>query len=428
MKTFRSMLAGVLLCAFTVPVTAGNGNYVVKAHENFPPPKIDGVLDDPFWEKVSVLDQFTQYEPVEGGIPSEKTVAYIGYDSRNLYVGVRAYDSNPDAVRACLTKRDEARGDDEISIYLDTFHDKKQAFVFQVNPCGVQSDGVYLENRRRRPGGSGFDKIDISWDTFFLTGARMDNQGYTIEIQIPFKSLRFPNASQQTWGLQVRRNIPRKNEDIYWAPRSRDINGFLVQAGILKIEGPFEKGRNFEVMPVITGIQSAQEKFNPQPSLNLKYGITSDLTADLTLNPDFSQIEADMPQVEVNQRYPVYFPEKRPFFLEGRDIFDTPIELIYTRSIVNPAFGTKLTGKTGGTSLGFLSAYDKTPTYIDIPLNEDIEELQENNRGLVNIFRLKQDLYSESYIGFVLTDKETGRGWNTLTRNHNRIGGGGRSL
>ncbi len=424
MKKLHLMLAGLLLCILPAPSASGSGNFVVNAAENSPPPKIDGFLDDPFWEKASVLDQFTQYEPVEGGKPSEETVVYIGYDSQNLYVGARAYDSNPGAIRACLTKRDEVMGDDEISIYFDTFNDKKQAFVFKVNPCGVQSDGMYLENRRRRPGG-GFDGIDKSWDTYFLTGAEMDAQGYTVEIQIPFKSLRFPNAPTQTWGLQVRRNIQRKNEDIYWAPRSRDVNGFLIQAGTLKIEGPLEKGRNFEVMPVLTGIQSAHEKFNPQPSLNLKYGITSDLTADLTVNPDFSQIEADMPQVNVNQRYPLYFPERRPFFLEGRDIFDTPIELIYTRSITNPAWGTKLTGKTGKTTLGFLSAYDETPTYINIPApaGTDIEALQENTRGLINIFRLKQDLYPESYIGFVFTDKETGQGWDTLTDNHNRVGG-----
>ncbi|MFW6137249.1 MAG: DUF5916 domain-containing protein, partial [Candidatus Aminicenantaceae bacterium] len=349
------------------------------------------------------------------------TVAYIGYNSQNLYIGVRAFDSNPDAVRACLTKRDEVMGDDEISIYLDTFHDKKQAFVFQVNPCGVQSDGVYLENRRRRPGG-GFSRIDSSWDTFFLTGAVMDHAGYSVEIQIPFKSLRFPHSLRQIWGLQIQRSIPRKNEDIYWAPRSRDVNGFLIQAGTLAIEGPLEKGRNLEIMPVITGKQSAAEKFKPKPGLNLKYGITSNLTADLTFNPDFSQIEADMPQVDVNQRYPLYYQEKRPFFLEGRDVFNTPIELIYTRSIVSPLWGGKLTGKTGKTTLGFLSAYDETPIYINIPI-EEMESLQENTQGLVHIFRLKQDLYPESYIGFLLMDKETGAGWDSITQNHNRVGG-----
>ncbi len=422
MRKFR--LRGHLLLLFILavaPAVHGSNYMMVEAAESSPPPKIDGILDDPFWENATVLDQFTQYEPVEGGMPSEKTVAYIGYDSRNLYIGVRAFDSNPDAIRACLTKRDEMMGDDEISIYLDTFHDKKQAFVFQVNPCGVQSDGIYLENRRRRPGG-GFNRIDSSWDTFFLTGAVMDHTGYSVEIQIPFKSLRFPNSLRQTWGLQIQRSIPRKNEDIYWAPRSRDVNGFLIQAGTLAIEGPLEKGRNLEIMPVITGKQSAAEKFKPEPGLNLKYGITSNLTADLTFNPDFSQIEADMPQVDVNQRYPLYYPEKRPFFLEGRDIFNTPIELIYTRSIVSPLWGGKLTGKTGKTTLGFLSAYDETPTYINIPI-EEMESLQENTRGLVNIFRLKQDLYPESYVGFLLMDKETGAGWNSITQNHNRVGG-----
>ncbi|HZX10701.1 MAG TPA: DUF5916 domain-containing protein [Acidobacteriota bacterium] len=424
---FRCLLRLIIVSFFmfwnvlTFFASESSGNYSVKAVEYSPPPKIDGKLDDEFWQNAAVLDDFTQFEPVEDSVPSEKTKAYIGYDRKNLYIAVRCYDSRPEAIRANLCKRDKVEGDDQITIYLDTFMDKKRAFTFQVNPCGVQSDGVYNEFQRRRPGG-GFEKIDKTWDTFFLSDAQIDELGYTIEMQIPFKSLRFPDSTSQIWGFQIQREIQRKNEEIYWAPRSRDVNGFLTQAGTLKIEGKLETGKNLELMPIVTGRKTDEKKLKPQPGLNLKYGITSDLTADLTLNPDFSQIEADMPQVDVNQRYELYYPEKRPFFLEGKDIFDTPMELLYSRRIINPMWGLKLTGKVGKTSLGFLNVFDQTPSVIDIPnTSESYQEGLEH--GLVNVFRLKHDIFTESYIGFILMDKETGEGWDSIFNNYNRIGG-----
>ncbi|MFW6140628.1 MAG: DUF5916 domain-containing protein [Acidobacteriota bacterium] len=398
-----------------------NGNYSIKAVEYSPPPQIDGKLDDRFWQNAAVLSNFTQFEPVEGSVPSEKTEVYIGYDRKSLYIALRCYDSRPQAIRANLCKRDMIEGDDQITIYLDTFLDKKRAFTFQVNPYGVQTDGIYNEFQRRRPGG-GFEKIDKTWDTFFLTEAQIDELGYTVEMQLPFKSIRFPDSTSQIWGLQIRREIQRKNEEIYWAPRSRDVNGFLTQAGILRIQGKLETGKNFELMPIVTGRKTDEKEVKPKPGINLKYGITSDLTADLTLNPDFSQIEADMPQVEVNQRYEVYYPEKRPFFLEGKDIIDTPMELFYTRTIINPSWGVKLTGKVGKTSLAFLNVFDETPSVIDIP-NASASYQESLDHGLINVFRLKHDILSESYVGFIFMDKETGGGWDSLFDNYNRIGG-----
>ena len=418
-------LSSFLLAAISVADDNNNGgNFRIRAPQFPSSPKIDGTLEIPVWEEGIVIDSFTQYEPVEGSEPSEKTVAYIGYDSKNLYIAVRAFDSDPKGVRACLTQRDQVMGDDVITVYLDTFNDKKRAFVFQVNPCGVQQDGIYTETRRRgRGGGSsgGFFGFDRNFDTFFITDANIDDQGYTVEMAIPFKSLRFPNTPNQIWGLQIMRNIRRKNEEIYWHPRSRDVNGFLIQAGTLEVNGHIEKGKNFEIMPVLTGLKALGSKVDTDPGINFKYGITSDLTADVTINPDFSQIEADMPQIDVNQRYALYYPEKRPFFLEGKDFFDTPFELVYTRNIVNPLWGTKLTGKVGKLTMGFMSAYDETPAEIDNPW-EDEPDI-EGYRGMVNVFRLKQDLYSESHIGFILTDKEMGTSWKTLTRNYNRVAG-----
>lgn len=419
----KAMVIGVMICSLWVFSEDRRGNNHVKVPRFENSPKIDGKLENPLWESGAVLETFTQYEPQEGAPPSEKTVAYVGYDEDNLYIAVRCYDSNPQAVRANLTQRDKVYGDDEVTVYIDTFNDKKRAFVFQVNPCGVQSDGIYTDTRRRRRG-MGFERIDKNWDTFFLTNAHRDDQGYTVEMAIPFKSLRFPNSNPQTWGFQIVRNIRRKNEEIYWSPRSRDVDGLLIQTGAIELDGNISQGKNIEIMPVATGLKLADQKFEPEAGLNLKYGITSDLTADLTLNPDFSQVEADMPQIEVNQRFALYFPEKRPFFLEGKDVFDTPMELVYTRTIANPQWGLKLTGKTGKTTLGILSAYDESSPEIDLSYgSEDEDADSEYTRGLVNIFRLKRDLATESYIGFILTDKETGDSWNTLTSNHNRVVG-----
>jgi len=429
MKTTKEFCLYIFLSLFILSLFSfsqeDKDNYHVKIPEFTSPPKIDGKLENPLWEKGAVLDAFTQFEPQEGASPSEKTVAYMGFDKDNLYIAIRCLDSNPESIRACLTKRDKVEGDDEVTIYLDTFNDKKRAFVFQVNPCGIQTDGIYTETRRRGRG-RGFFGFDRNWDTFFLSDAHIDDSGYTVELAIPFKSLRFPNTQPQSWGLQIMRTIRRKNEEIYWRPRSRDVNGFLIQSGTLEIDGAIEKGKNIEIMPVLTGLKQSDEKFNPEGGVNFKYGITSDLIADITYNPDFSQVEADMPQVEVNQRYAVYYPEKRPFFLEGKDFYDTPLELVYTRKIVNPQWGTKFTGKIGKTTLAFLSAYDTNPPDINIGDSSDEDEDEEEEadnpyNALVTVFRLKRDLYSESHIGFIMTDKEMGLSGDSLTDNYNRV-------
>jgi len=389
------------------------------------PPEIDGRIEPLAWERAYVIEDFVQYEPQEGAAPSERTVAYVAHDHKHLYIAVRCFDSTPEAIRACLTQRDMVMGDDEVSIYLDTFNDKKRAFVFQVNPCGVQSDGIYTEptGRSGRGGGMGFDRIDRSWDTYFRAAAAIDGTGYSVELAIPFKSLRFPHTESQEWGLMIMRSIRRKSEESYWPGRSRNVNGLLVQAGRITIDGEIEKGRNLEVMPVVTGAKATGEKLDPQAGLNLKYGLTSDLTADATLNPDFSQVEADMPQVDVNQRYPLYYPEKRPFFLEGKDFFETPLELLYTRTMLEPQWGLKFSGKAGRTALGFMSVLDGNAPDINFPGAEFPVVGETPPRGLVNVLRVRRDLFSESSIGFILTDKEMGYEGEALTRNHNRIAG-----
>lgn len=429
----------LLLTNFSLSSAKSKGNeasYHLSVPEFQKPPQIDGILENPLWGGGVVIEGFTQFEPQEGAAPSERTRAYLGYDRENLYIALRCFDSNPKAIRTCLTQRDRSSGDDEITVYLDTFNDRKRAFVFQVNPCGIQTDGVFSEGTGQRGrggggggGGGGFERFDRNWDTFFLADAHMDEGGYAVEIAIPFKSVRFPNSSSQKWGLKIVRTIRRKNEEIYWPPHSRNVNGFLVQAGTLEIKGVIQKGKNVEIMPVFTGLQESGHKFDPEGGLNFKWGITSDVTFDSTYNPDFSQVEADMPQIGVNQRYALYYPEKRPFFLEGKDYFDTPFELAYTRNIVNPQWGIKLTGKMKGTTVGFLSSLDQASPALDLYDAEEDEDEEEDEseeptyRALINVFRLKTDLFSESYIGIIATDKEVETPGSHLSATYNRVAG-----
>lgn len=385
-------------------------------------PEIDGVLEPEIWENAARMESFTQYTPMEGAAPSEQTIGYIGLDGDCLYLAFRCFDSNPKAVRASLTPRDQARGDDGIRIYIDTFNDKKNAFVFEVNPRGIQSDGVFSEIRRTGRGG-GFEMYDRNWDAFFLADARMDEQGYVIEMAIPLKSVRFPHVPRQTWGLQVQRTIKRKNEEIFWRPRTRDVNGFLIQAGAITFECAMTARKNIEIMPVATAAKVDAGRIAPQAGINVKYGLTSDMTVDLTANPDFSQIESDIPQVALNQRYPLYYPEKRPFFLEGKELFDTPFELTYTRQIVDPSWGIKLTGMAGRTTIAFLSAMDESAPPIDIPGAAEGVFHETGNRSWLNVFRLRRQVLSESYLGIVFSDKEIGGAASGLFGNHSRVAG-----
>ncbi|MGQ9800265.1 MAG: DUF5916 domain-containing protein [Candidatus Saccharicenans sp.] len=406
------------------PSLAAPGSPEVKPGLLNKPPKIDGVLGNPEWLGATVIHEFRQYEPQEGAPPTEQTTVYLGFDRDNFYIAFECLDSRPADIRCTLCQRDRVQGDDVVSVYLDTFNDQRRAFVFETNARGVQVDGVYVEaNPRRNRGRSeSFDRVDRNWNGYFLSAARTTDRGYVVEIAIPFKTLRFPNRKVQSWGLILRRQIPRKNEDLYWPPRSRDINGLLIQSGQLRLDRDLMRGKNLELLPALVGGEALGDKFRPEPGANIKYGITSDVTADLALNPDFSQIEADIPQNEVNQRYPLYYPEKRPFFLEGKDIFDTPFELLYSRKIVSPVWAAKVTGKLGNTSFGVMSAFDDRPVAIEIPGAPELDELA-SYRSWNNVFRLRQDLFSESYLGFMAADKEMGLVGSSIFSDYNRLVG-----
>ena len=255
---------------------------------------------------------------------------------------------------------------------------------------------------------------DPSWDALFDSAGTLVADGWTTEMAIPFKSLRYPAVGNQAhrWGFQIVRRIREKDETAVWSPMSRDVSGVLTQMGLLEGISGLSTSRNLELLPTVTAVQVGSldttsggfpKTSQPEGGLNLKYGLTSDLTLDFTYNPDFSQIESDRPQIEVNQRFPLFFSELRPFFLEGQEIFSLPgpVNFVHTRTIVDPRYGGKVTGKVGNTTVGLLFANDEAPGHLD-----DATDRAYGKTANVVIGRVRYDLYAESHIGLILTDRE----------------------
>jgi len=401
----------------------------IKIPRTDQPPNIDGTLDDVVWDSAVHLTEFVQQQPLEGAPATEATDIYIAYDSDNIYLAVHAHYSDPNLMRANRVDRDQAFSDDKVRIYFDPFLDQQRAYSFSVNGYGVQGDAIIDASGRGGGGGrgrggghgGGFSRRGIpygdnSWDALFDSGAEIVADGFTAELAIPFKSLRYPQRERgnvHQWGFQIVREIRGKDENVVWAPISRGVSGFLTQMGLLDGMTNLSTSRNLEIMPVLTGIQfgsinSSSGDFvakdpEPEGGVNVKYGITSNLTADFTYNPDFSQIESDRPQIETNQRFSLFYPELRPFFLEGAEIFNVsgPINYVHTRTIVDPDWGGKITGKVGNITIGFLAANDTAVGDLDSSLATGF-----GDSANVVIGRARYDLYSESHIGGMVTNRE----------------------
>ena len=361
---------------------------------------MDGALDEPVWERAARLTGFSQYQPVEGAPASQETEVLVFLTDEDLFFGILAHDSEPDQIRATLAERDNvAASDDFVRVVLDTFNDQRRAYAFTVNPLGIQQDGLWLEG-----GGSGggrADPVDDNQDFIWESRGQITSRGYQVEVRIPLKSLRFPDQEVQDWGLQVLRTIQRDGYRESWAPITAESSNRLAQSGTLQgLEG-LDPGLFLELNPVVTALQSgvydseAASLVHADPDVefgvNATYGITSNLTLDATYNPDFSQVEADAGQITVNERFAIFLPEKRPFFLEGTELFDLPERIVYTRSIVDPIVGAKITGKVGALSLGYLGAVD--------------QELSVDDEALVNLLRIRGDIGASSTLGIVYTDR-----------------------
>jgi hypothetical protein len=407
------------------------------------PPAIDGKLDDEVWKRAAVFKDFYQVQPGDNTPASKPSEAYVGYDSRFLYLAFKAYD-DPSQVRARVAKRDGIFDDDYIGVYLDTYNDKRKAIEFFFNPLGVQADAVRTE-------GSG---EDFSIDFVHESKGMLTTDGYVVEAAIPFKSLRYTAGKGKLWGFHVFRRIQRFNGELdSWMPLSREISGTLIQEGFISgLEG-ISTERTLELVPSFTVSETGRRAraFAPvnlgqpppalpgrtlnepiafDPGLTVKFGITPTVTLDAAFNPDFAQVEADATVVTANQRFPIFFEEKRPFFLEGKEIFQTPLTIVHTRAIGDPDYAVKLSGKRGKNTFGLIVASDNLPgnfTRDEIderwlrvnsipdnpPDNSNRAAAQAHLRDFIDKFvgtnatigvlRLKRDVGRENTLGLIAT-------------------------
>ena len=399
-------------------ISAGKTGIVIPPEKTKPvaipkiavPIAIDGKIDEEAWKQAAVFKDFYQTYPGDNSAPSKPTEAYIMYDERHLYIAFKCWDER-DKIRASVAKRDSVFGEDNVRVWLDTYDDQRRAYVLGFNPLGVQQDGIHTE-------GQG---ADFSVDIVMESKGLIEEWGWSVEVKIPFKSLRYTAGKGKSWGFNVARNIDRFNDEMdQWMPDDRNISGFLIKFGKITGLDEIKTERTLEIVPSITLSESGRrfavfptgsiDRFVNQPirqdiGVTLKYTITPNITLDAAYNPDFAEIEADAPVVTANQRFPIFFQEKRPFFLEGADIFNSPLQVFYSRTIVDPDIAAKLTGKIGKVSFGFLAASDKAPGNYDEDERNDpdlrprISVFLDKNATFA-ILRVKRDFGKENNVGF----------------------------
>ena len=376
------------------------------------PPVIDGKLDDEAWKSAAVFKDFYQWRPSDSSPASARTEVLAGYDSRFVYFAFHAYD-DPAKVRASVAKRDSIFDDDTIGLLLDTFNDKRRAYELFFNPLGIQQDGFLTE------GGND----DFSVDIVMESKGEVTTDGYTVEVAIPFKSLRYDAGKGKLWGVHFLRQIKHVNgEQDSWMPISKDQSGLLSQAGHLTGFENISTERTLELIPSLTLSETGKRKapvtvaqiaqggrFVNEPikfdlGLTGKYSLTPQVTLDFAVNPDFAQVESDQLVVTANQRFPIFFEEKRPFFLEGIDIFRTQIAAVHTRAIIDPDYAAKLTGKVGRNTFGLLLASDNGPGNFSEDERPTANPRLLDKNATIGILRLKRDIgKADSFIGFLGT-------------------------
>ncbi len=371
------------------------------------------------------VTNFIQNQPSDGKPATERTEGYIGYDNTNLYIVMLCWDDKHWGVRGSLTRREPSTpfdSDDYVEFTLDTFRDQRHAFLFDVNPRAVQADALWTEGQGP----------DYSWDTLWYSRAKVGKDGYVIWTAIPFRSLRFHPQSNNQWGILLTRYVAHENEYDNWPWLSARIAGRLNQAATATGLENISPGRNMQFIPYVESRtfreldtrDAAQPRFDSasfqgKAGLDAKFVFHDSLVLDATINPDFAQVESDEPQNTINQRFEVFFPEKRPFFLENSNFFEAPLvdlaflqtRMLFTRRIADPSFGVRLTGKQGPWNLGFLVADDRSPGKI-VPDNDPLH----GQRAYFVIARVSHDLGEQSSIGAMYTDRE-------FQGTFNRVGG-----
>ncbi len=405
----------IVISLFTAQVVQARQNsYIARVRRLTAEIKIDGRLSEPVWSEIEPITSFTQTEPNEGKPATERTEARIFYDDKKLYFGFRCYDSEPDKIIGRLDAHDARTFSDSMSILLDTFHDLRSGYLFSVNARGVQFDATISETTGR---GSGFELFDETWDGIWESAATIDEQGWTAEVAIPFKILRFPQASPQTWGLNLGRKIVRKNETARWFPVALfDQVMKPSKSGVMEGLEEIRQGRDLELIPFAATPERFRNNipnftgFRPAGGLDVRYGVTANLKANLTINPDFAQTEADEVNITLS-RFELFFPEKRAFFVEGANFFKTPLNLFFSRRIGLRApdgseqrieAGAKLTGKIGPYNLGILDARMRDRPFFDV----DSGQTRSSPGANFFVLRLQRDILEKSSIGFITVNRD----------------------
>ncbi|MBP9109858.1 MAG: carbohydrate binding family 9 domain-containing protein [Pyrinomonadaceae bacterium] len=408
------------------------------------PPTIDGVLDDPIWQSAALFGEFVQTQPGDNVAPKHETEFLIAYDAKNLYLAFRVKQER-NTIRATVARRDNIWNDDYIIMYMDTFNDKRQAYALGWNPLGIQADGTMTEGRGE----------DYSVDINMESKGVLTADGYNIEVAIPFKSLRYEAGKSKNWGMHVFRRVKYNNNELdAWMPNNRSINGSLIQAGhVTGLEG-IETTRQLEINPSFTVSETGRRTrytFDGDPNgryvndgVKGEFGMTAKLslspavTLDFAYNPDFAQVEADAPVSTTNVRFPIFFAEKRPFFLERIDIFQSGMNVVNTRAIVDPDIAAKLTGRRGKNTFGIMYASDNAPGNYSIDERESLRQCQ-NRRAAdptagiicsterfidqnadIGVLRIKRDLGVSHNIGMFATT------YNFVDRHNHTTGVDGR--
>lgn len=365
-------------------------------------PLLEEFLNGNFRQDMRRIDDFRQRSPGDGTPVSRKTAAWIGYDEKNFYA-VFVCESPPGRTRARLAKREDVLSDDIVAIFLDTYHDRQRSYEFFVNPFGIQADAIDSEGQ----------DDDFSFDTLWYSEGRLTPEGYLASFTIPFKSLRFSSAELQTWGLGLGRFIPDNNESSFWPFVTLKVEGFDQQLGNMTGLENISPGRNIRLTPYgafgqshfldnpIGGVPSFRSQTIHRGGLDAKAVIHDSLTLDVALNPDFSQVESDDPQVTVNQRFEVQFPEKRPFFLENNGYFVTPENLFFSRRIIDPEYGARLTGKIGRWNIGLLGIDDREPGIALAATDPNLGE-----HAVISVARIQREFSKQSNVGVMFTDRE----------------------
>jgi len=365
--------------------------------------------------QMSKMENFVQREPTDGAPASQRTEVYLGYDERALYAVFLAFDTDPSQIRANLASRENISGDDTVELTIDTFNDQRTAYTFRVTPLGVQWDARWTEGFSNRAG------FDTTWEAVWDSDGEVNEQGYMVSIRVPLRGLRFPDTQDQVWRVQASRQIPRLSEESFWPPFSINVDGRLNQTALLTGIRNVSPGSNTQIIPFL--FARDVEAINPRAAggpqiesdkeydvgVDAKFVFNDSWVLDLTLNPDFSQVESDEPQVTVNERFEVQYPERRPFFVENADFFATDSILLFTRRIVDPEGGLRFTGRTGQWGFGTILMNDEAPG-----LNRAATDPLNGEKATIGVFRAYRDLQGQDRVGMLFTDRELADGYNRV--------------